>query len=178
MSKLSVVMMGLALSACASTLPQQRVQSVGDMPMWYVNVPTDEKKIYASGTASAPDIQFAVDIATINAKVVMADRLDSRLSGQIKQYNETVGTKLLKDTSKTIRNVIAEADVAGYKRDKLVVIPEGSEYRAYVLLTYSEDEAFKVLNYRMQMNKDGRVDEAFDELDKVITGPVASVATQ
>jgi len=170
MKKLSIVALSLALGACSTVVPQQRlVQSTYEsIPAWYVSTPKDDKIVYGAGTATAPDIQFAKDIAVLNAKVTLADRLESRLSGQIKQYQKSVGDNIVNDTSKTIRNVIAEADVAGYRVDKVVIQPEGAQYRVYTLLSYSEEEAFKILNYRLNVGKDSLTEEAFDELDKVV----------
>ena len=188
MKTLPIVALAVTLTACASSdvVDQTLVdvakveQATTQVPEWYLSVPSNDETIYSAGTAVAPDVQFAVDIATLNAKVQLADRVESRLSGQIKQYEETVGENLIKDTSKTIRNVIVEADVAGYTRDKMVIYPEGTQYRVYTLLAYNEDEAFKVLTYRLKAKSDTRVKDAFEELDQVVattTGTDASVVS-
>ena len=188
MKTLPIVALAVTLTACASSdvVDQTLVdvakveQATTQVPEWYLSVPNNDETIYSAGTAVAPDVQFAVDIATLNAKVQLADRVESRLSGQIKQYEETVGENLIKDTSKTIRNVIVEADVAGYTRDKMVIYPEGTQYRVYTLLAYNEDEAFKVLTYRLKAKSDTRVKDAFEELDQVVattTGTDASVVS-
>lgn len=188
MKTLPIVALAVTLTACASNdvVDQTYVdvakveKATTQVPEWYLSVPNNDETIYSAGTAVAPDVQFAVDIATLNAKVQLADRVESRLSGQIKQYEETVGENLIKDTSKTIRNVIVEADVAGYTRDKMVIYPEGTQYRVYTLLAYNEDEAFKVLTYRLKAKSDTRVKDAFEELDQVVaatTGTDASVVS-
>ena len=185
MKTLPIVALAVTLTACASSdvVDQTYVdvakveQATTQVPEWYLSVPSNDETIYSAGTAVAPDVQFAVDIATLNAKVQLADRVESRLSGQIKQYEETVGENLIKDTSKTIRNVIVEADVAGYTRDKMVIYPEGTQYRVYTLLAYNEDEAFKVLTYRLKAKSDTRVKDAFEELDQVVADTTSADAS-
>ena len=43
------------------------------VPEWYTDLPVDDDMIYSSGAATAPDLQLAVDIATLNAKAKLAD---------------------------------------------------------------------------------------------------------
>ena len=62
----------------------QKVETaVSQIPKWYLEIPKDKENVYSTGTATAPDLQLAVDIATMNAKTTLADRINGRLDAMI-----------------------------------------------------------------------------------------------
>ena len=106
------------------------------------------------GAAVAPDLQFAVDIATLNAKVVLADRINGKLKAMTKSWMAKLGqtdvdASVMTEIEKVAKNVIANVDVAGYNPTKVDVFPAGTQYRAFVLLEYSDKEASKVILNRI-----------------------------
>ena len=93
----SVSALALVLSACASQEPKPMAETpeviyktakvnaaVTVVPDWYKEMPEKKGSIFTVGAAVAPDLQFAVDIATINAKVVLADRINGKLKSLTK----------------------------------------------------------------------------------------------
>ena len=137
---------------------EQVSKQITSIPDWYMNVPTDEEAIYSSGTARAPDMQLAVDIAIMNAKTVLADRINGKLSSMTKTFVAKIGssdldTSVLSEIEKTSKNIVAEVDVAGYKIDKSDITQDGTQYRAYVLLEYSNEEAIKIMMNRMRKDR-------------------------
>jgi len=137
---------------------EQVSKQITNIPDWYMNVPTDEEAIYSSGTARAPDMQLAVDIAIMNAKSVLADRINGKLSSMTKTFVAKIGssdldTSVLSEIEKTSKNIVAEVDVAGYKVDKSDITQDGAQYRAYVLLEYSNEEAIKIMMNRMRKDR-------------------------
>ena len=137
---------------------EQVSKQITNIPDWYMNVPTDEEAIYSSGTARAPDMQLAVDIAVMNAKSVLADRINGKLSSMTKTFVAKIGssdldTSVLSEIEKTSKNIVAEVDVAGYKVDKSDITQDGTQYRAYVLLEYSNEEAIKIMMNRMRKDR-------------------------
>src|SRR5210317_2155315 len=62
------------------------------IPDWYLNYPKDENTIYSSGTAVTPDLQLAMDIAVLNAKTTLADRINGRLSSKTKSFIAKIGS--------------------------------------------------------------------------------------
>ena len=65
----------------------QKVETaVSQIPKWYLEIPKDKENVYSTGTATAPDLQLAVDIATINAKTTLADRINGRLDSMMKTF--------------------------------------------------------------------------------------------
>ena len=166
----SVVAIAIGLSACQTNKesitanPQIVYQTntvskqIEQIPEWYLNIPSAEDTIYSSGSAKAPDLQLAVDIAIMNAKTTLADRINGKLDSMTKSFVAKIGssdldTSVLNEIEKVSKNVIASVDVAGYIIDKSDVTQEGAQYRAYVLLAYNSEEATKVLMNRMKRDK-------------------------
>ena len=170
--KLFSILPLIALGSCATQIDvdplvetpeiQQQIEKVEStssvIPDWFKELPEDEKMIYSSGTAIAPDLQLSVDIATMNAKTVLADRINGKLDSMTKQFIAKTGTtdldsQVLNELERVSKNVIASVDVAGYKVDKSDITQDGTQYRAYVLLEYSNEEAIKIMMNRMKRDR-------------------------
>ena len=185
----SVVAIAIGLSACQTNKesitanPQIVYQTntvskqIEQIPEWYLNIPSADDTIYSSGSARAPDLQLAVDIAVMNAKTTLADRINGKLDSMTKSFVAKIGsndldTSVLNEIEKVSKNVIASVDVAGYIIDKSDVTQEGTQYRAYVLLAYNNEEATKVLMNRMKRDRmiysRIRSTEAWKELEEEV----------
>tara|TARA_B100000424_G_scaffold177501_1_gene137144 strand:+ start:1431 stop:2093 length:663 start_codon:yes stop_codon:yes gene_type:complete len=186
----SVSALALFLSACASKEPKPFVETpevkyktekvksaVSIVPDWYKEMPEKKGSIFTVGAAVAPDLQFAVDIATMNAKVVLADRINGKLKSLTKSWMAKIGStdvdaNVMSEIEKVSKNVIANVDVAGYNPIKVDVAPSGTQYRAFVLLEYSDKEAAKVLFNRMRKDRMVysrlRSNKAWKELEKEV----------
>ena len=166
----SAVAIAIGLSACQTnkesiTANPQIVyqtntvsQQIEQIPEWYLNIPSADDTIYSSGSARAPDLQLAVDIAIMNAKTTLADRINGKLDSMTKSFVAKIGatdldTSVLNEIEKTSKNVIASVDVAGYVVDKSDITQEGTQYRAYVLLAYNSEEATKIMMNRMKRDR-------------------------
>ena len=75
-----------------------------------------------------------------------------------------------KEMEKATKSIIADAEVNGYKTEKVDVQQAGASYRAYVLLAYNHYDAQKVIENRiLTMNlKKNNKNDAWDELDNVV----------
>jgi len=185
----SAVAIAIGLSACQtnkeSIMGRPEVvykystvnQQIEKIPSWYLKIPSDDDTIYSSGSAKAPDLQLAVDIAIMNAKTTLADRINGKLDSMTKSFVAKIGsddldTSVLNEIEKTSKNVIASVDVAGYKIDESDITQEGTQYRAYVLLAYNSEEATKIMMNRMKRDRmiysRIRSTEAWKELEEEV----------
>ena len=183
----SVSVLAMVLSACASKEPKPMAETpeviyktakikaaVSIVPSWYNEMPEKKGSIFTVGSAVAPDLQFAVDIATMNAKVVLADRINGKLKAMTKSWMAKLGqtdvdASVMTEIEKVSKNVIANVDVSGYNPTKVDVFPSGTQYRAFVLLEYSDKEAAKIIFNRMRKDRlvysRLRSNEAWKELE-------------
>jgi len=187
----TVSVVALTLGACGATNPVPMVQTpevvyktakveraVSLIPSWYKKMPEKKGSIFTVGSATAPDLQLAVDIATLNGKVVLADRINGKLKAMTKSWmakfgQSDVDTRVMSEIEKVAKNVIANVDVAGYSPVKTDVSAAGTQYRAFVLLEYSDKEAAKIIYNRMRKDRMVysrlRSNKAWKELEAEVT---------
>ena len=153
------------------------VDQIEIMPEWFLKPPTKDDAIYSVGTAVSPDLQLTVDIAVLNAKTTLADRINGRVRSQTKTFIAKIGseetdTSVLSEVEKATKNIIADVDVAGYKVSESSVVANGTQYRAYVLLEYSDKEANKIIMNRLRKDRmllsKIRSTKAWKELDESV----------
>jgi len=193
-SALCAILGALTLAACASPQPgspawtasqEQKKQevraetikaSVDDLPSWYASPPNDEFSIYAAGTATSTDLQFAEDKAVLGAKRSLADRINSKLSSKMKEFLSESGagenTQVMAESERVTSNLITEVNLSGYTITEKKFIPAGQQYRAYVLLQYPLGSANRILVDQVNKNSllqgKARASKAFQELEKDI----------
>lgn len=150
-------------------------EQVVKVPKWYTNMPESDDAIYAVGTAISPALQLSNDIAILSAKTTLADRINGRLNSITKSFMTKVGStdadaSVINEISTATKNIIADVDVAGYKVKESKIVSNGIQYRVYVLLEYSDEEAQKILLNRLKKDKmllsKLKANEAFKELEK------------
>ena len=167
----TVSMVALTLGACSANQPKSVVdtpeiryktakveRAVDVIPSWYKKMPKKKGSIFTVGSATAPDLQLAVDIATLNGKVVLADRINGKLKAMTKSWmakfgQSDVDARVMTEIEKVAKNVIANVDVAGYSPVEVDVSTAGTQYRAFVLLEYSDKEAQKVIFNRLRKDR-------------------------
>ena len=178
----SVAALALGLGACSKTTPiETTIQKIEEpapiintkdvlyktakvksatsiIPTWYKQLPKEDNIIYTVGSATSPNLQLAVDMATLNAKYTLADRINGKLDAMMKTFTSKIGSddidsSVLSEVEKVSKNVIASVDVAGYNPKEMEIYPTGTQFRAYVLLEYSEEEARKIIMNRMMKDR-------------------------
>lgn len=190
MKKLALIPLVGLIVACDKTPPDiamsqhmfkyqadQVEKQIDEMPEWYTAIPKEDDAVYAVGTSQTPDLQLAVDIAVLSAKTTLADRVNSRLRSQMKIFKAKLGSTDFDSTvqnefEQVTRNIIADADVAGYTIKESKIVPNGTQYRAYVLLEYKDAVANRVIKTRLMSNEGLysklRATIAFKELDNAV----------
>lgn len=174
------VISALFITGCSTVqepVKGQKISSVQTnqemkIPIWYSNVPRVEGRIYSVGTAVSTDLQMSNDIAILNAKTNLADRVNSRLNSQTKSYMAEVGgpNNLVgkQEIEKAVKNSIVDVDVAGYSVHKIETLMVGNTFRTFVMLEYSEEEATNLAvnrNNRASNSIMPNAEKAWKELD-------------
>ena len=138
-------------------------------------MPDNKDAIYSVGTALSPELQLSKDIAILSAKTILADRINGRLNSVTKSFMTKVGSSdldasVINEISTATKNIVADVDVAGYKVKEAKVVSNGMQYRVYVLLEYSDEEAQKILLNRLKKDKmlmsKIQANKAFQDLEK------------
>jgi len=190
--KRTIVLLGttaLILGACSQTVTPADVakatyerqvdaveSAIDEAPEWFTDLPSSDSAVYSSGTATSRDFQLAIDMAVLNAKRVLADRVDGKLNSMTKEYTTRVGDvdsgSLVSEIERATKNVITSTNVAGYRVKQSVVHRDGRRFRAYVLLEYPMGEANKMMARKLgkqrQKQAHRRGKKAFKELDREI----------
>ena len=94
----------------------------------------------------------------MGSEMCIRDRINGKLKSMTKQFVAKLGStdidsSVMSEVEKVAKNVIANVDVAGYNPTKINVFPSGSQYRAFVLLEYSDKEAYKIIMNRMRKDR-------------------------
>lgn len=179
----------IGLSACAGqptiVAKTENTNLVSEMnvPEWYVSIPSKEGTIFSAGTAAAGDIQLAKDIAVLNAKHVLADRINGKLAAETRSFVNQVNvsatdTTILRDIERVAINTVDNIDVAGYNVVNTVLLRDGSQYRAYVLLDYSDVEVNKILLNRLRKSTKATATEAYKRLEDKVEGEADATSAQ
>ncbi len=169
------------LTGCGTTMTADKPAKIEHVrtnqemkiPNWYANMPKSSGKIYSVGTAVATDLQMSNDMAILNAKTNLADRVASKLNSQTKSFNAEVGgsSGLIgrQEIEKAVKNVIVDVDVAGYSVHKIETLMVGNTFRTFVMLEYSEEEATNLAvnrNTRLLNSNVPNAERAWKELDE------------
>lgn len=114
------------------------IKKEDEVPEWYINLPKDtEVAIFGSGSGLSADLQFSMDKAMHQAKVILGDKLSNKVSMEMRSYisdNSSTGGRTVEDTKKLSKSGFKGVDVSAYTVVKKAVFKERSRFRAYVLL--------------------------------------------
>jgi len=150
---LGVAAATLLLAGCSgnplkgeTTKIEQSVDGTDTVPTWYIEPQTDtDATIYAAATGLSDDLQFSIDKAMHQAKVLLGDKLAATTSAEVKRFVGDNGTGGLSQTSQQTQQVsksgFKNVNVSSYTVDKKAVAKEGVFYRTYILLRLDVNDA-------------------------------------
>ena len=138
----------------------QKIESVGkvespmtiDIPGWYLKPPvaTDDY-IYFSGTATSSDLAMSREKALLDAQMKVADTINGAMNALIKQQrSDNAGALFADKTSVTVKKVIANTIMTGYRIEDTRVVAENRNYRTFVLVRYPIGDTNRLLKERLQ----------------------------
>ena len=197
--------LSLFLAACGSThtIKQEATfesdgvvkQVLNEVPQWYIDAEVKkglitnrdaDQFIYGVGTSVSPDLQLAINKATMVAKADLSDQINGELNARSEQFITELGQEGNKQVAsrveETIVNTISATTVVGYDEfAKDIFITADQNYRVYVGLKWGYNENNKLFAYiqddhNLQIEMNANVDELAEEAyEKVMAAPVTDV---
>ena len=201
----AITALSLFLVACGSThtIKQEATfnsddsvkQVLNEVPQWYIDAEVKkglitnrdaDQFIYGVGTSVSPDLQLAINKATMVAKADLADQINGELNARSEQFITELGQEGNKQVAsrveETIVNIISATTVVGYDEfAKDIFITADQNYRVYVGLKWGYNENNKLFAYiqddhNLQIEMNANVDELAEEAyEKVMAAPVTDV---
>tara|TARA_B100001287_G_C22517462_1_gene451147 strand:+ start:118 stop:693 length:576 start_codon:yes stop_codon:yes gene_type:complete len=183
MKVILIALMSITLANCSQTYKVKQEANVKDnrllneVPQWYIDAQIDDgiilnrdadKYIYSVGQGTSPDLQLAIEKATMIAKAALADQLQGEMNQRTELYITEIGSNTNKEVASkiesTIVNVIAKTMVQGYETwEKAVYETPVGQYRVYIGLKMGVGDANRLAKYIAEnANNDVDIDELAD----------------
>ncbi|MEO5375878.1 MAG: LPP20 family lipoprotein [Alphaproteobacteria bacterium] len=151
-------------------------KTVDELPDWFVKPPVDAISLYGPATASAGDVQLALDKAVLTAKRVIAEQLRASISSKMRTYLGEMGhaddPTLTTEVERVTSSVVTEVQLVGVERKETRILPRGTQYRVYVLMRYPLEEANRIMIAEAKKNAAVagrlRASQAFQDLEREI----------
>lgn len=164
---------GLITSGCSSLpfsskkdeAPIPQIVNAPNIPQWFFDKETDDvNSITVTATDVSKDMQFAIDKATLNAKIQIAAKLKSDINS-LERESVTESGYGVKDVEREVDRVskvrINQA-IGFFKRENIAVVKEGDNYRAFVKFKISVEDARRLTQPKNSTSRE----EKFKELDE------------
>jgi len=189
-----IILVGMLLSNCANktySIKKETDKVVTQVPAWYMNdfnakkmcettmfgKDKDRQCIFGVGTSVSPDLELAIEKATLIAKAEMADMIKGEMNKKAKIFTTELGksnTKtVVSDVETTLINTIKNTPVRGYETfAQEVTMTKTGYYRAWVGLRLPLGEFNKMYNYSIETVVDAYelkklAQTKYDEVEKV-----------
>src|SRR6056300_521676 len=186
--------MGVTLANCSSktyTIKKESKNQVLKVPAWYMKDYSEKKEcgttkfgknkdkkcIFGVGTSVSPDLELAIEKATLIAKAEMADMIKGEMNKKAKIFTTELGksnTKtVVSDVETTLVNIIKNTPVRGYETfEQEVTMTKQGYYRAWVGLRLPLGEFNKMYNYSIETVVDAfelkkLAEKSYDEVEMV-----------
>lgn len=180
MKKSFVIVMGIAVMLVASCggppmseEEKQVEEQIEGAPDWYWNPPESEDHLYSTATAVSKDMQISVNKAETEGRSKLASIMEAKLELLVRSFAEEVG--LAEDAdfraqyTQTIKSITSTV-IKGSRIEEQKVVPEGSTFRAYVLMDQLLGDAYLAFYKSVKANDNlytqFRASEAFKDHEK------------
>lgn len=137
-----------------------------EIPAWFLEKEVDDSKgLTVTATDVSKDMQFAIDKATLNAKVQLAQKLGTSVNAIVRESSleSGYGVKEVERDIDRVSKSRTDQKIGFYRREHLKVVKEGSHYRAFVMLKLSMEDGRRLTT---PSKSTGSREERFKELDK------------
>ena len=191
-----LILLAVLVSACAKTVKidhegQTKSGMLEEVPKWFVQKEgkkgflnkKDKFYLYGVGVSTSPDLQLAMDKATMIAKADLADVMHGEMNKNANVFIQEIGAEgnkvINSKAESTIVNLIKQTKVQGYEQWKIAVsITSDNEYRVYMGLQLPLGELNKLAELikeeaanQIVINSDvaSKANEAIDSLTDIAT---------
>ena len=128
-----------------------------DLPKWMINLPENDKYIFASGTNFNKSLQNSIDKASSDA----FNRLAVKITGQIVSEIKIYAGEIKSDDMFIINNEITKSSsiesikdlISGYQTIDTRIIKDGVLFRTFILVRYPKEELNKLALRVIKNNK-------------------------
>jgi len=191
-----IILLGFLVTACSKTVKiehegQTKSGMLEEVPKWFVEKEgkkgflnkKDQFYLYGVGVATSPDLQLAMDKATMIAKADLADIMHGEMNKNANVFIQEIGAEgnkvINSKAESTIVNLIKQTKVTGYEQWKIAVsITKDEEYRVYMglqlplgeynkLAQLIKEEAAKEIHINSDVAKNAN--EAIESLTNIAT---------
>jgi len=151
-------------------------QTVKNLPKWFTNPPESTSQVvFVVGSGSSMSLSMSRHKAILDAQAHLADQINAMVSSMQKQYTRDAGvgqTVTIEDTELTVKKIVAEVEVAGYRVQEVAFKPNGRDIDSYVMLAYpiGATNTIRAMNEQSRMLRalPEQKKKAFDELQTEI----------
>mgnify|MGYP001579020877 CR=1 FL=1 len=152
-------------------LPEESTNLPG-IPAWWSSVADDPNYLLANTTSSSKDLQMAINKAAQEGRVQIAQQVQTKVSGLMKQFMEDTGvgedSEILAQSENVSKSIVSES-LSGSKINKQEIKEEGTLYRAYIQMNMPIGEANLALRNNIKKNQllyqRFRASQAYQNLD-------------
>lgn len=141
-----------------------------DLPSWYIKPPAStDDYIWFAGTGYSSDLAMSREKAVLDSQMKLADTLNGAMNAMVKQQkSDNAGSVVTDKTSLTVKKIIANTVMTGYRIEDARVVSENRNYRTFILVRYPIGDANRLLKDRLQQQSQSNdSDEALQrELDR------------
>lgn len=144
-----------------------------DLPNWYIKPPaaTDDF-IYFAGTGYSSDLAMSREKALLDSQMKLADTINGAMNAMVKQQkSDNAGSVVTDKTSVTIKKIIANTVMTGYRIEDSKILSENRNYRTFILVRYPIGDANRLLKSQLQQKQSLNTssdDSLQKELDKEV----------
>ena len=123
------------LMACGG---KTKLDNPSGLPPWFQNPPEDPNYMFSTATMTSKDLQLAINKAKQQARVDLAQQMETKIKAMTKQFTEEVGlgedAEFLSQTSVVSKSVTSKVLNGSRARQVETIKEDGVIYRAYVLM--------------------------------------------
>jgi len=161
-------------------IPDSKVSHVPDW--FFIKQTPDQKDIVVTATDISKDMQFAIDKATLNAKIQLAERLGTRVESMTQEstLESGNGAKEVSREVDRVSKVKVKQELNFFTRDNILVVKDGENFRAFVMLRLNSNEGRRLIQKDDKKSREDKLkelDKSLNEQATIIT-PITPVVVK